>query len=117
MKEKYKEEVINRWGGTKEYMEYSKKNIKGDELNHLIMEIFKEFGSLKHLSPSNEIVQNKVKEWHEFINKNLYNCSKNVLKSLSEMYVCDERFKNNIDFYGGNGTAMFVKEAITYYTK
>ena len=114
---KYKEEVINRWGNSEEYREYSKKNINSDELNKLVMEIFKEFGSLKDLLPSDEIVQNKVKEWHEFINKNFFNCNKIVLKSIAEMYVCDERFKNNIDSYGGSGTAMFVKEAISYYTK
>ena len=114
---KYKEEVINRWGSTEEYKEYSKKNINSDNLNQLVMEVFKEFGFLKDLDPTCEIVQNKVKEWHEFINKNFYTCSKNVLKSLAEMYVCDERFKNNIDSYGGEGTATFVKKAIEYYAK
>ena len=117
MGEKYKEEVINRWGSSAEYQEYSAKNIKGDELNHLIMEVFKDFGLLKHLKPSDEIVQKKVKQWHKFINDNLYTCNKIVLKSLAQMYVSDSRFKNNIDSFGGVGTAEFVKTAIDYYLK
>ena len=32
-----------------------------------------------------------------------------------EMYVGDERFKNNIDKAGGEGTAGFVKAAIAVY--
>lgn len=33
------------------------------------------------------------------------------LAGLGKMYVCDERFKKNIDKYG-DGTAEFVAEAI-----
>ena len=116
MQEKYKKEVIERWGETEEYKEFSQKKININDLPNLIMEIFKEFGSLKHLDPSDGIVQDKVRKWHEFINKNLYTCSKTVLKSLAEMYVNDTRFKENIDSFGGSGTAIFVKKAIDYYT-
>ena len=31
---------------------------------------------------------------------------------MGEMYVCDDRFKKNIDRVGGEGTAEFVREAI-----
>lgn len=30
------------------------------------------------------------------------------------MYICDERFKNNIDKFG-KGTAEFMNKAIKYY--
>ena len=115
MQNKYKDEVINRWGNTSEYNEFSQKEINGENLTELIMTIFKEFGELKHLKPNCDIVQEQVRLWHEFINNNLYSCSKTVLKSLAQMYVADERFKNNIDSYGGVGTAIFVKEAVDYY--
>lgn len=36
---------------------------------------------------------------------------------LGEMYVSDERFKNNIDKAGGEGTAEFVKAAVAFYLK
>lgn len=35
-----------------------------------------------------------------------------ILKGLGEMYVSDERFKNNIDKAGGIGTAEFTAKAI-----
>lgn len=35
---------------------------------------------------------------------------------ISEMYVADDRFKNNIDKHG-SGTAAFISEAITIYSK
>ncbi len=31
------------------------------------------------------------------------------------MYVCDERFKKNIDRFAGEGTAEFVRQAISVY--
>lgn len=36
---------------------------------------------------------------------------------LGEMYVSDERFKNNIDKAGGESTAGFVKAAVAFYLK
>lgn len=34
------------------------------------------------------------------------------MKNLGQMYIGDERFKNNIDKAGGIGTAEFTAEAI-----
>ena len=38
------------------------------------------------------------------------------LGGLGKMYVCDERFKKNIDKHS-DGTASFVSEAIAEYCK
>lgn len=35
-----------------------------------------------------------------------------MLKQLVQMYIADERFKNNIDKAGGAGTAEFVANVI-----
>lgn len=43
-------------------------------------------------------------------------CTNEILFSLSQMYVADERFKNNIDKHG-NGTAQFVCDAVAVYCK
>ena len=43
-------------------------------------------------------------------------CTNEILAGLGQMYVCDERFKNNID-KNGEGTAEFVTEAIKIYCK
>ncbi|MFR3258028.1 MAG: TipAS antibiotic-recognition domain-containing protein [Lachnospiraceae bacterium] len=50
-----------------------------------------------------------------YINENFYTCSNDILKELGEMYVCDDRFKKNIDRFGGEGTAEFVRDAISIY--
>ncbi|MBQ5798819.1 MAG: TipAS antibiotic-recognition domain-containing protein, partial [Clostridia bacterium] len=39
-----------------------------------------------------------------------------ILAGLGQMYVADERFKNNIDKYA-YGTATFVRESIEIYCK
>lgn len=48
--------------------------------------------------------------------EDFYHCTDDILAGLGQMYVCDERFKNNIDSHG-EGTAEFVAEAIKIYCK
>ena len=79
------------------------------------MDIFAELGALKHLSVEDENVQEKIKTLKEFITDNYYNCTNETLNELGQMYVNDERFKNNIDKVGGDGTAKFVSQAISFY--
>ena len=43
-------------------------------------------------------------------------CTDEILTGLGKMYVCDERFKKNIDKYG-DGTANFVADAISSFFK
>jgi hypothetical protein len=77
--------------------------------------MFSELGELKHLTPNTDEVQKKISELQKFITNNYYVCTNEILSRLGEMYVCDERFKNNIDKAGGDGTADFVKQAIVVY--
>ena len=56
-------------------------------------------------------VQELVKELQDFITGNYYHCTNEILAGLGQMYVADERFKNNIDKHA-SGTAKFVSEAI-----
>ena len=79
------------------------------------MEIFSELGKLKHLTPNADEVQNGIAAIQKFITDNYYECTNKVLSGLGEMYVGDERFRNNIDKAGGDGTADFVKQAIVVY--
>lgn len=116
----YAAEVKERWGTTKEYEEYSKKieNKSEQELKDTqkqLMDLFAEMGQLKQLAVTELVVQEKVKKLQQFITEHYYNCTKEVLKGLGQMYVEDERFKNNIDRVGGKGTAEFVKQAILEY--
>ena len=79
------------------------------------MTIFSDFGELKHLTPDADEVQKKILALQKFITDNYYVCTNEILNGLGEMYVGDERFKNNIDKAGGDGTADFVKQAIVVY--
>ena len=50
------------------------------------------------------------------ITENFYTCTDKILTGLGKMYVCDVRFKSNIDKYG-EGTAEFAAEAIAIYCR
>ena len=118
--EKYEEEVKAKWGNTKAYQEYKQKNIASTEdsysrIANELMTIFSELGELKHLAPNAEKVQEKISALQKFITDHYYECTNEILCGLGETYVCDERFRNNIDKAGGDGTADFVKQAITVH--
>ncbi len=59
--------------------------------------------------------QELVKELQLFITEKFYTCTDKILSGLSQIYVADERFKENIDKQG-SGTAKFASEAINFYT-
>lgn len=118
--EKYKAEAIAKWGNTKAYQEYKQKDIarnKGsyNKIANELMTMFSELGGLKHLTPNSEEVQKKIASLQKFITDNYYVCTNEILSGLGEMYICDERFKKNIDQAGGEGTAEFVSQAISVY--
>lgn len=114
--EKYKEEVKERWGNSKEYKEYEERGVSPDK-NYAedMMSIFAEFGKLINKDPEDKDVQQIVCNLQKYITDNFYNCDKDMLINLGNMYVRDERFKKNIDCAGGEGTAEFVKKAIEIY--
>lgn len=113
--EQYKEEVKAKWGETEAYHEYARKRDcdYGEIANRLML--FAEIGTLRDLPPCDGKVQEKIRVLQRFITKNYYNCTNEILSGLGQMYVCDERFKKNIDKAGGEGTAEFVFEAIQKY--
>lgn len=118
--EQYKTEVKAKWGHSEAYQEYEQKAASQskhsyDTFAHEMMSLFAEFGAMKQLSPADKDVQEKVADLQSYINKNFYTCNNEILKELGEMYVCDERFKKNIDRFAGEGTAEFVRQAISVY--
>lgn len=118
--EKYEAEVRARWGNTKVYQEYRQKAAARDEGSYRkaadeLLTMFSQLGELKHLSPDAPEVQEKISALQKFITDHYYVCTDEILGGLGEMYVCDERFRNNIDKAGGDGTAEFVKRAIAVY--
>lgn len=116
--EKYKEEAKERWGETDAYKEHSEKtkeyssskwNNLADDMNNIIAE-FAEILKSGAEADSQE-AQNLVAELQKHITDNYYNCTNEILGGLGQMYVADERFKNNMDKHG-EGTAEFVSKAI-----
>lgn len=118
--EKYKAEIKAKWGNTKAYQEYMQKDIAQNEgsyskITNELLTMFSELGELKHLTPNADEVQKKIAALQKFITDNYYVCTNKILSGLGELYVSDERFKDNIDKAGGAGTADFVKQAIALY--
>lgn len=116
--EQYKAEAKAKWGDTQAYREYEQKQESGHDFGKTasqMMNLFAEIGTLRQLSPADQAVQEKIRALQEFITSSYYTCSTEILRGLGQMYVGDERFRNNIDQAGGEGTAEFVKQAIEVY--
>ncbi|MBQ6715914.1 MAG: TipAS antibiotic-recognition domain-containing protein [Clostridia bacterium] len=115
-----KNEARDRWGDTEAYKSYKEKAQKGhdfDKAGEQMMEIFASIGTLTSLSPEDATVQSEIKRLQSFISENFYPCTNEILHGLGKMYVCDMRFKANIDQKGGEGTAEFASKAIEAYVK
>ena len=118
--EQYKAEVKSKWGNSKAYQEYEQRAVSHSKHNYHkfaneMTSLFTELGAMKQLPPTDKAIQEKIAALQAYINDNFYTCSNDILKELGEMYVCDDRFKKNIDRVGGEGTAEFVREAILIY--
>lgn len=116
----YEKEVAEHWGKTDAYKEYTEKskNMTAEQKRNSengLMQQFAVFGELKAKSADSVEVQSAVKNLRQFITDNFYNCTKEILLCLGDMYISDERFKSNIDSVGGAGTAEFVQKAIKIY--
>lgn len=115
--ESYAKETKQKWGHTDEYKEYEQKHSEFTENADEFMQIFAEIGKLKYLEPDSKEVQVLIRKLQNFITENYYTCTDAMLMQLSQMYISDERFKNNIDKTGGIGTAEFVAKAIQHLPK
>ena len=119
----YKAEVLQRWGGTEAYQEHTEKtkDYGKDKWNCLAAEMDTIFGEFAVCmkngdTPEAELSQRLVKKLQNHITQNYYTCTKEILFGLGQMYVADERFKNNIDKHA-DGTAAFAAGAIAHYCK
>ena len=119
----YEAEAKQRWGETGVYKEHTEKTAgytkdKWQQVNNGLNAVFAKFAECMdngHSADSPE-AQAIVKELQTHITENYYTCTNEILAGLGQMYVCDERFKKNIDSHG-EGTAEFVAEAIKIYCR
>ena len=121
--EKYKSEAKEKWGKTDAYKEHEAKTVnysgqKWNEITEGMEHIMQEFAFCmdNDKCPDSDEAQNLVKVLQSYISENFYLCTKEILSGLGQMYIADERFRNNIDKYA-NGTAAFISEAIEVYCK
>ena len=119
----YETEARERWGDTSAYREHEQKTKhytkeKWTEVNEGLMAIFAEFAECKNkgYGANSPEVQSLVVKLQDYITQNYYTCTGEILASLGQMYVADERFKKNIDKYG-EGTAEFASEGIRIYVE
>lgn len=110
--EQYAAEAKEKWGHTDAYKEYEQKHSNSADKTDELMQIFTEIGKIKHLTPDSSEAKKLIKKLQNFITENYYTCTDEILKNLEQMYISDERFKNNIDSAGGIGTAEFTAKII-----
>ena len=121
--ENYKQEVKEKWGETDAYKEHKEKTKdygkeKWNNLSEKMNDIMAEFSvCMKNgEAPDSDNAQSLVKMLQNHITENYYHCSNEILMGLGQMYIADERFKNNID-KNGEGTAEFISKAIEIYCR
>lgn len=117
----YKAEAEKKWGNTDEYRQFSEKTKdygeeKWCEVNAGLDQVFSKFAEVKAagFAPESDEAKAVAEELQGFITANYYDCNKQILACLGEMYTSDERFRNNIDKHAP-GTADFASKAIKAY--
>ena len=121
MNNPYADEVRGLWGDTEAFQESEKRTARytasdWDDLSAGLDAIMEGFAKLnaRGVAPYHEKPRLQVRKLQQFINERLYTCTDEILAGLGQLYVSDERFKNNIDRHG-EGTAAYVSECIKSY--
>jgi hypothetical protein len=109
----YKHEVKERWGDTDAYKEYKERGADHDKAIRLLDAVMEGFAELNRdgISPNSEPAKMQVTKLRQCITDNFYTCTNEILSGLGQMYVADERFRNNINKHG-EGTAEYISECI-----
>ncbi len=122
-RKQYEAEAKEKWGKTEAYKEHTEKTKdyskdKWQSVTDGLDSIFGEFAECMkgENAPDSEAAKALAEKLQKHITDNFYTCTKEILSGLGQMYVCDERFTQNIDKHGV-GTAEFVNKAIIEYCK
>lgn len=120
--DRYAAEAKAKWGKTEAYKEYEQKTA-GQSKEQLqstgeaLMDIFAQFGAIRHLSPTSGEAQALVSKLQNFITEHYYTCTRQILRGLGQMYIAGDSMTENIDKAGGEGTAAFAHQAIEAYCR
>lgn len=120
--DEYTAQAKAKWGKTEAYQEFEAKTAgqtaqQMDSTGEQLMDIFREFGTLRHLPAADAQVQALVAKLQRFITDHYYNCTDQILRGLGQMYIAGDEMTENIDRSGGEGTAQFAHDAIKIYCK
>ena len=120
-RKQYEAEAKEKWGNTDAYKESQQKTAtyskeKWNDVSSGLDEVIAEFAKAKAEGKSAEESVSLAEKLQQYITDNFYTCTKEILSGLGEMYVLDERFKENIDKHG-EGTAEFVRDTIRIYCR
>ncbi|RKM60338.1 MerR family transcriptional regulator [Butyrivibrio sp. CB08] len=115
--DEYAQKAKEQWGDTAAYKEFenkSKGRTKEQESGLMadLSKVFEEFGAMKGEEPGSDRAQAQVKKLQDFITKNFYTCTDEILYGLGTGYVAGGEMTDNIEKMGGAGTAQFVFDAI-----
>ena len=120
--DRYAAEAKEKWGKTESYKEFRQKTdgqskTQMQTTGDALMDIFREFGAIRHLSPASAEAQELVAKLQKFITDHYYTCTKQILFGLGQMYAAGDEMNENIDKAGGAGTGAFTRDAIAIYCK
>lgn len=120
---KYADEAREKWGDTEAYKESEERTKNYDEgkwqkVNDEQGIILSEFAAFaaEGVKPDSSEAMAMAAKWQNYISDNFYECTDEILVGLAEMYIADERFKENID-KAGEGTAEFMSATIKSYVE
>ena len=115
--EDYAEEAQQRWGGTEAYRQsqrrvstYKKEDwqqLKGEEQE---VRARLEAAFAAGLAPESEEAMAAAEAHRQLISRWFYDCTYDIHRGLTDMYVSDERFRSNYDTQTP-GLAEFIREA------
>ena len=116
LKEKYRSEVLERWGDTHSFKEYEAaflsqpKEGQRNQLERFLSvskDTFEKLARFQNQSPACQEVQQIVKEWQQYISESFYKCDNQILLYLGQLYISDDRFSNYINGFGSGNLASF----------
>ncbi len=118
--EEYTKQARAAWGTTDAYREFEERNRKRTpeaqaQTADGLMAIFAELGQIRQSAPDCAAAQALVQRLQAYISGHYYRCTKQILRSLGQMYAAGGKFTENIDAAGGVGTAAFANAAIAAY--
>ena len=120
--DEYAAQAKAKWGKTNAYKEFEQKTAgqttaQMQNAGEGLMAIFAQLGAIRHTSPASGEAQALVAKLQGFITEHYYTCTREILRSLGQMYIAGDSMTENIDKAGGEGTAEFAHQAIEIFCK